>query len=140
MPPPSTTSDLGQSVPRKTVILIIDDDQPFTAVLKERLSIEGAQVEIANSGAEALQYLINHHPHVIVLDIMMPGENGIEVLKKIKDDSTIASIPVIVVTALSDKKVHEEVMRNGAVSVMVKTDVDPMSFVKEVLTRAGDVN
>jgi DNA-binding response OmpR family regulator len=78
-------------------ILVIDDDPAVTSVLKRGLSYEGFAVEVARSGMEGLGIALACPPDLIILDVMMPGLDGIEVLRRIRaaDDS----LPVLLLTA-----------------------------------------
>ncbi len=105
-------------------ILIVDDDINIGNMLEETLTKEGYLVSRAYSGTEALLVLNNRTPDLILLDLMLPGLSGEEVLPKIK------SIPVIVLSAKTsiDNKVH--LLLNGAMDYMTK----PFDM-KELLAR-----
>lgn len=95
-------------------ILIVDDDIHISNMLFELLSKEGYKVSRAYSGTEAMLFLSNENPDLILLDLMLPGLSGEEVLEKIN------SIPTIVVSAKADinNKVH--LLLNGAVDYITK--------------------
>jgi DNA-binding response OmpR family regulator len=78
-------------------ILVIDDDPAVTSVLRRGLSYEGYTVEIASSGAEGLQITRDHPPDLIILDIMMPGIDGLEVLRRLRLAGD--HLPVLMLTA-----------------------------------------
>ena len=95
-------------------ILVIDDDQYINSMLKERLYMEGYTVFQAFSGTEALLVLKSTTPDLILLDLMLPGLSGEEVLPKIKN------IPVIILSAKDDMKNKVDLLLNGAVDYMTK--------------------
>lgn len=95
-------------------IFIIDDDIHIGNVIEETLCKEGFLVARAYSGTEALLYLTNHHPDLILLDLMLPGLNGEEILPKIK------GIPVIVISAKVDVSDKVNVLMNGANDYVTK--------------------
>lgn len=95
-------------------ILIIDDDVHIGNVLEEILTKEGYQVSRAYSGTEALLVLSGERPDLVLLDLMLPGLNGEEVLPKIKD------IPVIVVSAKVDMDHKADLLFGGAVDYVTK--------------------
>ncbi len=66
-------------------ILIVDDDPHIRDLYKEELEDEGYEVFLANSGKEALEIFSKESPDLVTLDILMPGMNGIEVLRKMKE-------------------------------------------------------
>ena len=68
----------------KKKVLLVDDEKEFLEVLSERLEVRGFGVETAISGEEALRWIHKSEFDVVILDVMMPGDNGIEILKEIK--------------------------------------------------------
>lgn len=105
-------------------ILIIDDDIQIGNMLEETLSKEGYQISRAYSGTEALLVLSRSKPDLILLDLMLPGLNGEEVLPKIK------GIPVIIVSAKVDIDNKVDLLLGGAVDYVTK----PFNM-KELLAR-----
>ncbi|MDH3897857.1 MAG: response regulator, partial [Deltaproteobacteria bacterium] len=65
-------------------VLLVDDEEEFVSALSERLMLRGIEVEIALDGEEALARMKEKPPDVVILDVMMPGLSGLEVLKMIK--------------------------------------------------------
>ncbi|PKP22868.1 MAG: hybrid sensor histidine kinase/response regulator, partial [Bacteroidetes bacterium HGW-Bacteroidetes-22] len=80
-------------------VLIVDDIADNRLLLKELISFKGISVMEAASGELALQYAKSHHPDLILLDIRMPGIDGFEVNRRLKDCPTTANIPTIAVSA-----------------------------------------
>lgn len=97
--------------PDKKKILIVDDEESIVEVLTVRLTREGYQVIGAHSGEEGIQLARTHLPDVILLDIFLPGEDGLAVLKRLKrpmdaetgEPSKTRGIPVIVLTGRGEK-------------------------------------
>jgi len=85
-------------------ILIVDDEPDNFDVIETLLSVQGYHLYYASNGQEALSILDTVNPDLILLDVMMPGLNGIDVCKKIKADLQWKAVPVIMVTALSSKE------------------------------------
>lgn len=83
-------------------VLVVDDLLPNVKLLEAKLSTEYYEVITATSGAEALEKVKSEKPDVILLDVMMPGMDGFEVCKRIKQNTETAHIPVVMVTALTD--------------------------------------
>jgi len=81
-------------------IMVIDDEYEVADIVKKMLESEGFEVTTANSGEEALEKLEKERPDLILLDIMMPGMDGWETLKKIKSNEKFKEIPVSMLTAL----------------------------------------
>ena len=95
-------------------ILIVDDDQHINDMLKENLCTEGYDVIVAYSGTEALMLLAKEKPDLILLDLMLPGITGEELLPLIK------GIPVIVLSAKADISDKVGLLRGGAVDYITK--------------------
>ena len=95
-------------------VLLVDDDEDFAETLNFYLTQKGYLVNTANSSKEAFNKLKSEIPDVILLDIMLPGIDGIEMCKELKADSDLSSIPVIMVTAKRKRKYIEDSMRIGA--------------------------
>jgi DNA-binding response OmpR family regulator len=83
-------------------ILVVDDEREIRGLLSDFLTEEGYRVILATNGAEALGLAELENPEVILLDINMPGIDGIEVCKKLKAQEKTQFIPIIIITALED--------------------------------------
>jgi DNA-binding response OmpR family regulator len=79
-------------------VLLVDDEEEYRSTLAERLRRRGIQVMEASDGEEAFRKIETFSPHVVVLDVLMPGTGGLQVLKKIKTDHP--EIQVILLTGL----------------------------------------
>src|SRR5581483_3149957 len=99
-------------------ILVIDDDPAITSLLKRGLSYEGYAVAIAGTGEEGLALARNRPPDLIILDIMMPGINGLEVLRRLRaaDDR----LPVLMLTAKDAPADQVQGLEAGADDYVVK--------------------
>jgi DNA-binding response OmpR family regulator len=96
-----------------TEILCIDDESGVVELVELIMQREGITVRGASSGAEGLALMREHHPHIILLDIMMPDIDGWEVFKEIKADAGLKAIPVIILTA-RDSSFEEIIARERA--------------------------
>lgn len=104
----------------KKTILVIDDEQDVLEVIKKRLENNEYKVIIASNGAKGLEAASGKKPDLILLDIMMPDVDGLEVLRKIKLKSETTSIPVIMLTAKGESKTIFEAEDLGAVDYIIK--------------------
>jgi len=104
---------------KRSTILIVDDE-PINIELMEGYLSSDYDIITAYSGEEALKKVKCDDPDIILLDIMMPGMNGFEVCKKIKSDAQTRFIPVVMVTALSDKEDRIEGITAGADDFLTK--------------------
>jgi two-component system, OmpR family, alkaline phosphatase synthesis response regulator PhoP len=87
----------------KEKILVVDDEEDILELLKFKLSKEGYQVTCAASGEEALRCVRSETPDLIVLDLMLPGIDGIEAARKLKNDFDTKNIPIVMVTAKGEE-------------------------------------
>lgn len=113
-------------------ILLVDDDMTLREMYAERLKAEGFQVMAAKDGEEALQMATENHPNIILLDIMMPKINGLDVLKKLKEQEGTKNIPVIVLTALIQDRERMESVTRGADDYIVKSETMPGQVIAKV--------
>lgn len=113
-------------------VLLVDDDMTLREMYAERLKAEGFQVVAAKDGEEALQIATDSKPNIILLDIMMPKINGLDVLKKLKEQPDTKDIPVIVLTALIQDRERMESVTRGADDYVVKSETMPGEVIQKV--------
>lgn len=106
----------------KEKILVVDDEQEICNVLKEFLAKKGYKVAAALSGEEAVKKVKQERPHMVLLDIKMPGMDGIEALKRIREIDK--EIGIIMITAVNDDVVGQRCMELGAYNYITK----PINF------------
>jgi DNA-binding NtrC family response regulator len=99
-------------------ILVVDDEEPFRRLLNKELSRKGYAVDVAHDGSEALRLLCDRSFDVILLDVVMPGVDGISLMKKLKEDS--AAPAIIVLTGKATVETAVEAMKNGAYDYLTK--------------------
>ena len=104
----------------KERILVVDDQPINVQLLKRKLERGGLEVSTANNGLEALEQVKAHKPDLILLDLMMPDMDGIEVCQRLQASSDHRSIPVIFVTARTTKESKLEGLAVGAVDYITK--------------------
>jgi len=95
-------------------VLVVDDILPNVKLLEAKLSSEYYDVLTATSGEEALVKVLSDSPDIVLLDVMMPGMDGFEVCKRIKENPATAHIPVVMVTALTDSSDRVRGLQAGA--------------------------
>jgi DNA-binding response OmpR family regulator len=83
-------------------ILVVDDEVNIRELYRDELSEEGYRVELAENGLQALAMFESFRPDLVTLDVMMPGMDGIEVLRRIREKNT--SVPVLLLTAFGEFK------------------------------------
>lgn len=100
-------------------ILVVDDDIEFSELIKLRLQANNYEVITASSGREALDFLREKRPDAVLLDILMPGADGLETLKKIRKFDK--RLPVFIITAFSNEERFRLANKFAASGFIVKT-------------------
>jgi adenylate cyclase len=124
--PGAATSSLG-------VVLVVDDEPQNRSLLRDPLEASGYEVREAENGWQALQKIALRPPDLILLDLMMPEIDGFEVCKRLKKDAKTAHIPILMVTALTDRKERLLAIKSGANDFLNK----PVDL-KDVILRVGN--
>ena len=96
---------------KRPVILAVDDEEPMLKLLRVNLSLEGFDVVTASNGVSALELLEECQPQLVILDILMPGLNGFQVLDLIRQRS---NVPIIMLTARCDETTLHDALVLGA--------------------------
>ncbi len=99
-------------------VLIVDDEPDFVELIQEFVAGRGYEPLVAYSGREALQKVKDERPHIVLLDIRMPGMDGMEVLEKIREIDR--EIGVIMLTAVNDREIGRQSLQRGAFDYLVK--------------------
>ena len=106
-------------------ILLVDDEEDFASTLAERLALRGFQAEVATSGMDALRYVEEEDFSVLILDIKMPGMDGLEVMAQIKRKRP--DLPVILLTGHGAVANAKTGMKDGAFDYLMKPiDIDEL--------------
>lgn len=113
-------------------ILIIDDDEMMSRMYKRLLSYNGYTVEVAVDGKDGFEKVSKNRPDLIILDVMMPKMNGLDLLSKLKDNSKTKTIPVILLTNLGINKELKKAVEKGALGYVIKSDHEPSEILKIV--------
>ena len=123
-----------------TKILVVDDDDGALYLLVDILSEEGFDVLSANNGASALEQLYLEQPDVLLLDLAMPGLNGYDVLREVRDNPTTKNLPVILLTAVTAEEGEQTALELGANHYVDKLSEPGMlkAAIKVALREAGN--
>src|SRR3990172_1541732 len=114
-------------------ILLIEDDSLFVKMYQKKFAHEGLELEAAYDGEEGVEKASADKPALIILDLMLPKMSGSEVLKKIKANPQISSVPVIVLTNLSTTADEvNKCIELGVKETFLKTNVTPDQVVEAV--------
>ncbi len=113
-------------------ILIVEDDKFLRELISKKLIGQGFKIDEAIDGEEGLKKLKEIKPDLVLLDLILPGLDGFDVLKRIKDDPRIASIPVLILSNLGQKDEIEKGLKLGAVDFLVKAHFTPGEIVQKI--------
>jgi CheY-like chemotaxis protein len=122
-------------------VLIVEDDPLISRMYQKIFTFEKFDVDVAANGEEALVKVSGFVPDLILLDVMMPKMNGLQVLEKLKASDPTKNIPVVMLTNLAGQQDAEVALAKGAVKYIIKSEYEPkqvVEMVKEVL--AGYTN
>jgi len=134
----STETQGGQSVfvepaPSRGLVLVVDDEAQNRVLLRDSLAARGYEVEEAENGEHALLRIAARPPDVILLDLMMPVMDGFEVCRRLKTVGQTAHLPILLVTALSDRK--ERLM---GIAVGANDFLNKPIDIQDVILRVGN--
>lgn len=113
-------------------VLVVEDNPDLAALMVQLLRICGISATAANSGAAALSAVRTVPPDLMILDVMMPGISGLDVLREMKADPDLAKLRVVMFTALDDPDVRQQAMELGAADYLVKGQLDATALEKVV--------
>lgn len=121
----------------KAAILLVDDEEEFVNTLAERLEIRGFQPEVATSGQQAVELMEKRNFDVMVLDVKMPGMDGLKVMERAKD--LRPDLPVILLTGHGSTDDGVQGMHQGAFDFLMKPlDIDDLiSKIREALAESS---
>ncbi|WP_138431136.1 response regulator transcription factor [Fodinibius saliphilus] len=124
-------------MPDKQTILVVDDEQDLLDLIEYNLQKEGFNVLKAENGLEGIEMAREHNPDLMLLDIMMPKMDGLEVVEKIREDKEVSHIPIIFLTARGDEKTEVEGLDKGGDDYITKpiSTTKLISRIKAVLRR-----
>lgn len=112
--------------------MIVEDDEHISKVYEIKLAKEGFDTLVARDGEEAVVKIIAEKPDVILLDLMIPKKDGFWVLEEIKKVSSVAQVPVLVLSNLGQQRDQERALALGANEYLVKVDYPIQEVVDKV--------
>jgi DNA-binding response OmpR family regulator len=113
-------------------ILLIEDDHFLLSMYSLKFVTEDFVVRGAMTASEGLALARSFKPDIIILDIMLPDEDGLSVLKKLKDAQETANIPVVLLSNLSEPIYREQGLIYGALDYLIKAYFDPSEIVAKI--------
>lgn len=117
-------------LPKK--ILIVEDDELITQMYQASLATSHFELRIEKDGGKGWEALQQYVPDLIILDMMMPKLNGIEVLTRVRADARLQHVPVVIMSSLMDEEDRKKALDLGANEYWIKRDVNMTSFEAEI--------
>lgn len=118
-------------------ILIVEDDEAISKMLSGAMKKEGFEVLQATDGEQGLAMAIKEQPDLILMDVMMPKMNGLEMLEKLRKDKWGANAKVLILTNLTDPEHVLKAIQDKAYDFLVKSDWSMEELVKKVKEKLG---
>ncbi|HUQ85527.1 MAG TPA: response regulator [Candidatus Limnocylindrales bacterium] len=117
----------------KKKILLVEDDATLSEMYQKKFSVEGFNILAASTGGEGFQLALQTRPDLILLDILLPGMDGMTVLKKLRDDPWGKDVPIIMLTNLNaDDNILKGVIESRPAYYLMKSNSDPSGVVEKV--------
>lgn len=113
-------------------ILIVEDEKILSEMYKFKLNKEGFEVELAMEVDEAIGLAKKKKPDLVVLDMLLPKESGINYLIKTKNMDDLKTIPVLVLSNFDDNQTRAQAMEHGARDYMIKSNHDPKEIIEKI--------
>lgn len=118
-------------------VVIVDDNVDFCRLMARLVNHLGYGAICLTSGSSALKYLAEHVPELIILDLMMPDIDGLDVLEVVREDHRLKQVPVVIFSAVSDPKLRQRGAELGATDWWVKAGVDFTSVARCIVQYLG---
>ena len=119
-------------------ILIIEDDQIVANIYRNKLAVEGYTAEVASDGETGLKVMRTFKPQLILLDLMLPGISGVEVIKEIRSEQEFSKVPIIIFSNTYLTNLIQEAWRAGANKCLSKSNCRPKDVIEIVRNAIGD--
>ena len=113
-------------------ILIVEDDKFLRELITQKLIKEGYETSEAIDGEEGIKKVKEEKPDLVLLDLILPGIDGFEVLSKKREDPALVQIPVIILSNLGQKEDVERGLKLGAIDYLIKAHFTPGEIIEKV--------
>jgi two-component system phosphate regulon response regulator PhoB len=117
---------------KSKLIMLVEDDQFMATLLERKFEQQNYNIVRAASTAQAMELIVKQIPDIMLLDIVLPGTDGITFLKELKANQKYSSIPVIITSNLGQPEEIESGLKEGAADYIVKANAAPGEIVSKV--------
>jgi DNA-binding response OmpR family regulator len=114
------------------VILVVEDDKFLRELMTQKLVREGFKIAEAVDGEEGLKKIKEEKPGIVLLDLILPGIDGFEVLTRMKEDPEISQTPVIILSNLGQREDVERGLKLGATDYLIKAHFTPGEIIEKI--------
>ena len=121
-----------------TKVLIVEDNPTVTSLYRNTLRVAGFTVQVAADGHAGLEAMASFAPDAVLLDLMLPGMDGVTLLRTLRADNRFATTPVIVFSNSYTNQRLEEVWDAGATQVLAKASSTPKQVVEAIKAAIGE--
>lgn len=128
----NSSNSENQSSFAKRKVLLVEDDKFLRELISQKLDKEGYDILEAIDGEEGIKKIKEEKPELVLLDLILPGIDGFEVLSQMKGDPNLASIPVIILSNLGQKEDVEKGLKLGAVDYLIKAHFTPGEIIEKI--------
>jgi DNA-binding response OmpR family regulator len=116
----------------KTKVAIIEDDMAIVQMYRTKFEVEGYDVATAPDGASGLELIDSYQPDIVLLDLMMPNMNGLDMLAKLRSQPNGREAKVVVLTNMGDTETATKVFKMAADDYIVKAEMTPKQVAERV--------
>ena len=113
-------------------VLVVEDNALILGFVNKTVSDAGFKVTSVTNAEDALKSIQEHKPDIILLDIILPGMDGLEFLKTVRKDGELKNIPVVIISNLSGRDDVDKGMLMGANSYLIKSNILPEDVIKKI--------
>ena len=113
-------------------ILLVEDEKELAEMYRDKFIEAGFEINLAFTAKEGMQKIKKEKPDLVLLDILLPVENGISFLGKIRKDPEIANVPVVALSNYDESKTKKDAANFGVKAYLLKTDFTPTALVEEI--------
>ena len=114
------------------IILVIEDDKFLRELMAQKLIKEGFKISEAVDGEEGLKKIKEEKPGLVLLDLILPGIDGFEVLSRMKEDPEVSQTPVIILSNLGQREDVERGLKLGATDYLIKAHFTPGEIIEKI--------
>ena len=113
-------------------ILIVEDEKILGEMYVQKMTQAGFKVVLMRSSEDGMKTVVKEKPDLIILDLLLPGENGIEFYKKIRENDKTSSIPVLVLSNYDDPEMKKDALGLGIRDYLIKSNYTPQEIVEKI--------